>query len=152
MRKELIVKINELISPILEILGYELWGCELKGLGGQTILRIYIDSEQGVTLEDCGKVSNQLSGVLDVEDLIDGRYDLEVSSPGLDRILFKEEHYEKFIGSIVQIKLRVAINGRRNYKGVIKSVADGIVNVLVDDKSFALPIADVEQAKIVQKF
>lgn len=148
----LTVQIVELIRPGIEALGYELWGCELQGQGKHTILRVYIDTETGVTLDDCSRVSNQISGILDIEDLIHGKYDLEVSSPGLDRLLFKEEHFRKFIGNQVKIKLRVPVQGRRNYIGVIKDVELNKVSILVEGNIVAVPIENVDKARIVPKF
>ncbi|MCK4609006.1 MAG: ribosome maturation factor RimP [Gammaproteobacteria bacterium] len=150
MDKRLTSKICELVTPVAAELGCELWGCELVGLDKHKILRIYIDSEAGVTLDDCARVSHQVSGVLDVEDLITGNYDLEVSSPGIDRLLFKEEHYQKFIGSYVRIKLLASQDDeRRNYKGQITAVANNEVILLVDDATVVLPITNIEKAKLV---
>jgi ribosome maturation factor RimP len=151
MEKSLTAKVCELITPVVEALGYQLWGCELKGLGKHTLLRIYIDSETGVSLDDCAKVSNQISGVLDVEDLIMGRYDLEVSSPGIDRPLFKAEHYRRFIGYTVRIKLYAAQNGQRNFMGEIKDVTEDEVTIIVDDRMMVFPIRNIEKAKVVPK-
>ena len=152
MDKKLTAEISRLITPIVEALGYELWGCELKGLGRHTMLRIYIDSDHGVTLDDCSQVSHQVSGIMDVEDIITGKYDLEVSSPGLDRLLFKEEHYERFIGEQVKINLYAPWHGKRNYVGEIKGVAENGVNILIDGNMVTLPIENIDKAKIVPKF
>jgi ribosome maturation factor RimP len=152
MERRLTSKVCELIAPVVEALGYELWGCEIAGLGRHTILRVYIDSEHGITLDDCSRVSNQISGILDVEDVIVGTYDLEVSSPGLERLLFKEEHYRRFIGTNVQIKLLVPKNGRRNYTGKIKGVAENEVELLVDNAVVKLPIDNIARAKILPEF
>ena len=148
----LTTKICELIAPIIAAFGYELWGCELQGFGKHTILRVYIDSETGVTLDDCGRVSSQISGILDVENLIQGKYDLEVSSPGIDRPLFKKDHFRKFIGSQVRIKLREPMNKKRNYRGEIKAVELDKVYILVDDEEVVIPIENINRAKIAPKF
>ena len=152
MDKSLTAKLYELITPFVDALGYELWGCEIKGLGRHTLLRIYIDSATGVTLDDCAKISNQISGILDVEDLIMGKYDLEVSSPGIDRPLFRAEHYKKFIGDQVHIKLYALHKGRRNFVGEIKTVTENEVSILVDDEIYVLPIINIEKANIIAKF
>lgn len=152
MEKRLSAKVCELIEPAINALGYELWGCEIAGLGRHTILRVYIDSEIGVNLEDCSRVSNQISGILDVEDVIAGAYDLEVSSPGIDRLLFKEEHYRRFIGSKVHIKLFASKNGRRNYIGKINGAAENEVEVEVDNAIVKLPISNIARAKLLPEF
>jgi ribosome maturation factor RimP len=97
-------------------------------------------------------VSNQVSGILDVEDVIAGAYDLEVSSPGLDRLLFKDEHYRRFIGSNVQIKLFASKNGRRNYTGKIKGVTENEVEIIVDNAVVKLPIDNIARAKLLPEF
>jgi len=152
MEKSLTAKVCELITPVVDALGYQLWGCELTGLGKHTLLRIYIDSDTGVNLDDCAKVSNQISGILDVEGIVMGKYDLEVSSPGMDRPLFKAEHYRRFIGETVRIKLYAAQNGQRNFVGEIKVVTEDEVTILVDDKMIEFPIRNIEKAKVVPKF
>lgn len=145
-------KVVGLITPLVEALGYELWGCELKGLGKHTLLRVYIDSEHGVTLDDCAKVSTQISGILDVEELITEKYDLEVSSPGMDRQLFKVEHYARFIGNKVRIKLFAPHHGRRNYVGEIKAVTASEVSIVIDEVVVIFPIANIEKANLVLEF
>ena len=97
-------QLDELIRPAVVALGYELWACEYIPQGKYSLLRIYIDSEQGITLDDCEKVSGQISAILDVEDPIHGQYTLEVSSPGLDRPLYTAEHYQRYIGQMIKLK------------------------------------------------
>ena len=113
-------QITELVRNVVEPMGYELLGCELLSQGtGGNIFRVYIDHEKGITIDDCSDVSHQLSGVLDVEDPIKGNYHLEVSSPGLDRPLFEEKHYDQFAGHEISLKMLVAIDGVKNFKGVL---------------------------------
>ena len=109
--------VTELIDTTIQALGVELWGVELLQQGKYSLLRIYIEREEGVTIEDCEKVSRQISALLDVEDPIAGEYTLEVSSPGMDRPLFTIEQYSQFIGSEVELKLRRPLDGRRKFKG-----------------------------------
>ena len=92
------VNLDNLLRPVIADLGYVCWGIEYQRQGRGALLRVYIDSEAGIDLEDCEQVSRRLSGILDVEDPIAGEYLLEVSSPGLDRLLFTRAHYEQFIG------------------------------------------------------
>lgn len=146
------VALQALIAPAISALGYELLGCMYFLQGHEALLRVYIDSEQGITVDDCQQASRQISAVLDVEDPITGEYTLEVSSPGLDRPLFTREHYQRFIGRSVRIHLRAPHNGRRNFKGIMTAVVDDTVVVCVDEKEFTLSILDVEKANLVPEF
>lgn len=150
MNKSLTDKISELITPVVEALGYEMWGCELKGSGQHMIVRIYIDSANGVTVDDCSRVSNQISGILDVEDIIPGRYDLEVSSPGLNRPLFTAEQFGRFIGERVKVKLKTPISGRRNYTGEIKAIELDKINIEVDNETIKIAMRNIDKANIVR--
>ena len=116
------VLITELIGTTVQALGLELWGVELLQQGRYSLLRVYIEREEGVTIEDCEKVSRQVSALLDVEDPIAGEYTLEVSSPGVDRPLYRVEQYAKYVGSELNLKLRRAVSGRRKFKGHIIKV------------------------------
>ena len=115
-------RVQELIEPVINSLGYECVGVEYLPQGRHSLLRIYIDKEDGIGVDDCETISHQVSGVLDVEDPIKGQYNLEVSSPGLDRPLFTLEHYVRFIGETVNVRLRSALHGRRKFTGKILSV------------------------------
>ncbi len=141
--------IADLIEPTVEALELELWGIEHSQQGKYSVLRIFIESERGITIDDCEKVSRQVSAILDVEDPISGEYTLEVSSPGLDRPLFTPEQFEQFKGSEVDVRLRVPLNGRRKFKGLIVSVGDNKVCVQVDGVEHQLPHADIEKANLV---
>lgn len=146
-------KIIELARSTIEPMGYELVGVELLNAGkhGKT-LRIYIDKEQGVTLDDCSSVSHQFSGVLDVEDPISGNYDLEVSSPGLDRPLFTAEHFVRFTGQEVAIRTLGQHSGRRKFKGELKGIDADLVKISMDGEEFELPLGDIDSARIVPQF
>lgn len=144
-RKEQLI---ELLEPPLEALGYELVDLESR-TGQDGLLRIYIDSESGIDLEDCERVSRQISAVLDVEDPMPSRYALEVSSPGLDRPLRKREHFERHRDEIVKVRLDRARDGRRNFKGRLVSVSDDEIVVEVDTEHYALALADVHSAQLV---
>jgi ribosome maturation factor RimP len=113
--------------------GLELVHAELAGPEGHPIVRLFIDKPGGVTHDDCSKVSHQMSTVLDVEDFIHSAYVLEVSSPGLERGLYKRADYERFAGSMARIKVRSPIKGQRNFRGPILGVAND--NVIVDDRT-----------------
>ena len=141
--------VTELIDTTIQALGLDLWGVELLQQGKYSLLRIYIEREEGVTIEDCEKVSRQVSALLDVEDLIAGEYTLEVSSPGMDRPLFSIEHYSKYVNSEVDLKLRRPMNGRRKFKGQIIKVSGDIVGLLVEGSEYDLEFSDIEKASIV---
>lgn len=138
-----------LIAPTIEAMGLELWGIEHGKQGKYSLLRIYIDSEEGITIDDCEKVSRQVSAILDVEDPISGEYTLEVSSPGVDRPLFTVEQFARYIGEVVSIRTRGPIEGRRKFKGTITEVSDGDIVLDIDGESFRLPHGDIEKATIV---
>jgi ribosome maturation factor RimP len=145
--------LSELFEPIVESMGYELVGVELLGAGDHCTLRIYIDRNDGVNLDDCAAISHQVSGILDVEEPIKQAYDLEVSSPGIDRPLFKLADYERFTGKTARIKLTVGLLGRKNFKGQLQGVADSkLVTIEVDGEVFDLPYADIVKANLVGDF
>ncbi|MCP3869947.1 MAG: ribosome maturation factor RimP [Gammaproteobacteria bacterium] len=134
-------------------MGYELVGVEFSSRGSAgALLRIYIDHPEGITVDDCAEVSHQVSGVLDVEDPIPGEYQLEVSSPGLDRPLFDREHYERFSGSPVRIKLQVKLEGRRRFEGLLKGVDGDEVLLEMEGELFRLPLSQIEKARLMPEF
>lgn len=141
-------QIYNMITPAVEALGYELWGIEQKGQGQSQLLRIFIESDKGIGVDDCASVSHQVSGILDVEDPIAGEYTLEVSSPGVDRPLFKLAHYEQNIGHNVSLKLRYAFEGQRNFKGVIAGVENDEVVLRVNDEEYLFPVDDIDRAQL----
>lgn len=145
--------LSELVRGVVEPMGYELVGVEyLARARGGHLLRIYIDSEQGVGLNDCERVSHQLGGVLDVEDPISVDYALEVSSPGLDRPLFEIAQFERFVGQVARVKLTTPLNGRSNFRGVIEAVADEDVVLQIDGEPVRLPFALMASARLVPEF
>lgn len=120
--------IKAMILPTVESLGYVLWGCVYVTQGQRSILRVYIDSEQGIKLVDCERVSRQISALFDVENPILTRYNLEVSSPGLDRPLFTAEQFQRFVGRKISVQTHTAIDNQRKFKGLLKSTTEeGIV-------------------------
>ncbi len=146
-------KLIEMILGAVEPLGYELVGVEYLSQGkGGSLLRIYIDHEHGIGVDDCAKVSHQVSGVLDVEDPIQENYSLEVSSPGLDRPIFFEKDYVRFAGHRVNVRLRTKLHDRRRYEGVLNGVRDGNVLVAVDGEETALPLDLIDKARLVPEF
>jgi ribosome maturation factor RimP len=137
-----------LLTPTVEALGFELWGVEYLSQGRHTLLRIYIESPDGITVDDCAAVSEQVSAVLDVEDPITGEYTLEVSSPGMDRLLFKLEQYPAYVGEVVDLRLRTAFEGRRKYKGILKGIEGEDVVLHVDDHEYLLPHDAIDKARV----
>lgn len=142
--------ITDLIRPTVEALEVDLWGVEHLIQGKYSVLRVYIDKAgDGVTIEDCERVSRQISGIFDVEDPIPGEYTLEVSSPGMDRPLFSAEQFAQYIGSEAAVKLRSPLDGRRKFKGVIQKVEADAISLLVDGTEFALPALAIDKANLV---
>jgi ribosome maturation factor RimP len=146
-------KLKTLIRQEVELLGYELLGVELSGQGkGAALLRIYIDHADGIVLDDCVQVSHQISGVLDVEDPIKERYQLEVSSPGMDRPLFEKAHFERFKGCKVRIKTQVKIEGRHRFTGELGGVEDNQVLIEEDGTLYRIPVDLIDSARVVPEF
>ena len=142
-------QIELLVEAPIESLGYELVGVEYIKNGADTVLRLYIDAEQGIGIEDCERVSHQVSGILEVEDPISSAYSLEVSSPGFDRPLFKERDFVRFSGQEVKISMKLPIQGRRNFKGLLQGFSDGNILVEVDGEIYELPLTKLSKAKII---
>ena len=142
--------ISDLIRPTVEALGVELWGIEHVIQGKFSVLRVYIDKGgDGITIEDCEKVSRQISGIFDVEDPIPGEYTLEVSSPGMDRPLFEIEQYKAYVGNEIAVRLRSPLDGRRKFKGVLQSVDADSVVLLVDGQEYKLAALAIDKANVV---
>jgi ribosome maturation factor RimP len=141
--------VQAIIEPVVTSLGYELVGAEFLIQGQSGLLRVYIDAEDGIQMKDCTRVSHQLSGVLDVEDVIKGQYQLEVSSPGLDRPLFTAEHFERFQGHKARLKLTVPLEGQRKFKGTLKGVKNDQVILEVDGKEIPLSLNAIDKANLI---
>lgn len=138
----------KLIEPVVEGLGYECLGIEYNAHAKHGFLRIYIDAKQGISMQDCTKVSHQVSGVLDVEDPIIGEYNLEVSSPGIDRPLFKLKQFEQFIGRTAQVNLFRPINNKRKITGLIEKIADDNVYLQQDGQLYKIPFQTMSKARL----
>ena len=145
--------LQALISPVALSMGCELWGLEYLSQGRYTTLRIFIDrEEEGVSLEDCEQVSRQVSALLDVEDPIEGEYTLEVSSPGMDRPLYTADQYSRYIGEQINLRLRIARDGRRKFKATIQAVEGEEVRVVADGKEYVLNVDAIDKANIIPRF
>ena len=141
-------QLTELLEPTVEALGFELWGVEYVASGKHTLLRLYIDAEQGITVDNCAAVSEQVSAVMDVEDPISSEYTLEVSSPGMDRLLFKLDQYPAYVGEWVELRLRSPFEGRRKFLGVLKGIEGDEVVIQVDDHEYLLPHSAIDKARV----
>ena len=142
----------DLFEQEVAAIGYELLGIELNQNGHGSVLRVYIDKEDGITVDDCVLVSQQLSGLLDVEDPIRGNYELEVSSPGLDRPIFTIEQFKKFIGETVKLRLYEKRDGRKRYVGLLVSVNDEVLIINCDDEDIEVPLNLIDRARLVPQF
>ncbi|PAV26816.1 ribosome maturation factor RimP [Tamilnaduibacter salinus] len=146
-------KLESILTPVIEGLGFECWGIDYRSQGRHSVLRVFIeDAENGVSVDDCERVSRQISSVLDVEDPIRNEYTLEVSSPGMDRPLFYPHQYEAWAGHRIRLRLRMAFEGRRKFEGRLCGLEDGDVVVQVDDEELVLPFDSIEKANIVPVF
>lgn len=145
------VNLDALLRPVVADMGYVFWGIEHLRQGRADLLRIYIDSEPGVTLEDCERVSNRVSGILDVEDPIAGEYLLEVSSPGLDRLLFTPAQYERYIGETVKVRLSGTYEERKRITGRIEAVTGDKLILNEAGKEFRIPVDEIDKARIVPR-
>jgi ribosome maturation factor RimP len=145
------LELRKLIEPAVTALGYELVGVEFVP-GKSGLLRVYIDSADGISVDDCQAVSHQVSGILDVEDPIRGQYSLEVSSPGLDRPLYQARDFDRFAGSEVSLRLLAPLNGRRKFKGVLDGLRDGQVVVKLKDEELVVALDEIDQARLVPDY
>ena len=145
-------RLTEMFTPSVEDLGYELVGIEYVRAGQHSTLRVYIDQEAGILVDDCAAVSRQISALMDVEDPITNEYTLEVSSPGLDRPLFTLQQYQASIGEKLSLKLRLAFDGRRRFTGLLSGIEGDDVLLQIDDEEYLLPFDSIEKANIVPRF
>ena len=139
----------ELLEPVITALGYEMLGIEYFKQKDGSLLRLYIDSDAGITIDDCTRVNHQVIGVLDVHDPIKERYHLEISSPGLDRPLFTLKQFQRFLGQQVKIKLREKIDERRKFTGVIKAIEETAVLISEDGVDYLIPADAIDSAHLV---
>lgn len=141
-------ELASLLEPAVERLGYELSDLEAK-IGGQSgVVRLFIDKADGISLDDCEKVSLAVSALLDVEDPLPGQYKLEVSSPGADRKLTKVAHFERFVGETVKVQMRFPIEGRKRFRGKMLAADAKNIVVEVDGESHTLPVATIDIARL----
>jgi ribosome maturation factor RimP len=142
-------ELAKLLEPAVERLGYELTDLEVRLGGKGGVIRVFIDKPEGIDLDDCEKVSLAVSALLDVEDPVPGNYNLEVSSPGLDRKLTKVAHFQRFVGETVKVQMRFPIEGRRRFRGTLVSSDEENIVVEVDGESHSLPLKTIDTARLV---
>ncbi|MDA9901493.1 ribosome maturation factor RimP [Gammaproteobacteria bacterium] len=147
--KNISAVIDDLVSPIVLALDLELWGCELVRQGKYSLIRVYIDRESGVDISDCEKVSRQVSAVFDVEEPITEEYTLEVSSPGLERPLFRLEQFRKYVGSIIQLRMKKPQDGRKKFKGDLVRVDDDSIVLSIDGGEVEFQYTDIDKANLI---
>jgi ribosome maturation factor RimP len=140
-------RLKNLVEPVVTAMGYEAVGLEFDARV-QT-LRVYIDRPEGITLDDCETVSHQLSGLLDVEGPISGKYSLEISSPGLDRPLFTPAQFQRFTGREVRLQTRLPLEGRRHFKGRILAADEEKVRLEVEGAELEIPFGGIDVARLV---
>jgi ribosome maturation factor RimP len=154
-KEEILERVRQIAAPLAAQEGLELIDVEIGGGGGRQVLRLFIDKATGVSLDDCTSISRAVSAALDVEDPIQGTYDLEVSSPGLDRPLKKPEHFQKFLGSRVRVKTFGPLpecENRKSFIGILKGYENSTIAVDVDGKVFQVPHAQVSKANVEPVF
>ena len=145
-------KLQDLLQGSVEDLGCELWGIECQRVGRYLTVRLFIDKEGGVTVEDCADVSRQVSAVLDVEDPIADKYNLEVSSPGLDRPLFTLVQYTRYVGQEIVVHLRIPVADRRKWQGELAKIENDMITLIVDKQEQVLAFGNIQKANVVAKF
>jgi ribosome maturation factor RimP len=137
-----------MLRPMVEELGYELWELEYSPGRGNGFVRLYIDAEAGITVEDCERVSRAVSELLDVADPVPGQYTLEVSSPGLDRPLRTPAHFARFVGEQVFVELAQPLVGRRRFKGSLVTAGPEAIEVEMEGQRHVLPVAGIRKAHL----
>lgn len=145
-------KLTDMLAAPVEALGFEMLGIEFVRAGKHSTLRVFIDHPDGITVDHCAEVSLQVSAVLDVEDPISTEYNLEVSSPGMDRPLFKEQHYLDCVGEVVSVRLRIPQGDRRNFKGKLLACEAGNLTIEIDGQTHVLAITNIEKGNLVPAF
>jgi len=145
-------RLEEMLKSPVQALGHTVWGVEYVQAGRHSILRVFIDNENGIFIEDCANASRQISAVLDVEDPISTEYTLEVSSPGVDRPLFSALQYAAYRGETVKVQLTMPVAGSRNLKGTITSVEGQMLTLNVDGNELIIALDNIRKGNLIAKF
>ncbi len=141
-------RLTEMLEPVITAMGYELVGLEYHPNSKRGLLRIYIDAPDGIGVDDCASVSHQVSGVLDVEDPLPGEYNLEVSSPGLERPIFKTSDYDRFAGEQVRVRVHGRLEGRRKFRGTLRGLRGDSVVIDEGGEEILVPLDAIERANL----
>jgi ribosome maturation factor RimP len=141
-------EIIDIIKPTIVSMGYELWGLSIGQQNNSLKFTLYIDSKSGINIDDCVKVSNQVSHILDIDDGFNSEYILEVSSPGFDRVLITQDHFEKYINEKVKMKLKWLVQNRKNIKGLITSVTSEHVVISDDKDNYEIKYDSIDSARL----
>lgn len=151
--KRIVNKVSQLVEPVVHEFGMEIVDVEFRPERGRWILRVFIDKEGGITVDDCASVSRELGDLIEAEDIIDYPYVLEISSPGLNRPLRKESDFIRSIGKMVKLKMSRPINRRRNFTGRLANVREGVISLLVDENNLVeLPLKEIDKARLKYEF
>ncbi len=145
-------KLADMLTAPVEALGYRLWGIDYVQAGRHSTVRVYIDSDDGISIDDCAQASRQISAVMDVEDPIANEYTLEVSSPGVDRPLFNAEQYGMYIGEEVKVLLNMPVDGSRKLKGAVTKVEGQMLSLQVDGKDTLVALDNIRKGNLIAKF
>lgn len=144
--------LHEMLQDVVVDLDCELWGIECQRTGRFMTVRLFIDKEGGVTIDDCAEVSRQVSAILDVEDPISDKYNLEVSSPGLDRQLFTLDQFKRYLGEEISVHLRIPVMNRRKWQGKLERIENDMLTLLVDEQEQVLTFGNIQKANVMTKF
>ena len=145
-------RLQEMLQGAVEALGCELWGIECQRAGRFMTVRLFIDKDGGVGVDDCADVSRQVSAILDVEDPIADKYNLEVSSPGLDRPLFTLEQFQRYVGEDIAVHLRIPVLDRRKWQGKLEKIENDMLTLIVDGQEQVLIFGNIQKANVIAKF
>lgn len=148
----IVERVAALVDPVIEELGFELVDVAFLMERGRRVLRIYVDTENGITLDECAAASREVGSLIDLEDLIPYEYVLEVSSPGLDRPLKKADDFLRALGRKIKVRMRRPVGGRRNFTGTLKAFENETLEVGVENETVKIPVADIDRANLVYLF
>jgi len=151
--KRIVNEVSLLVEPLLSEFGMEMVDVEFQFERGRWILRVFIDKQGGVTIDDCASISRELGDLIEAENIINLAYALEISSPGLNRPLTKEDDFIRSIGKMVQLKMSRPINKRRNFAGCLTNVKKGMISLVIDDNNLVeLPLNEIDKARLKYEF
>ena len=145
-------KLTQIIEPIVDEMGFELVDVEYLSEHGRWVLRIYVDKEGGITLDECARVSREVGDLIDVKDIIQHKYVLEVSSPGLNRPLKREKDFQRAVGKKIEIKMAIPVEGRRHFIGYLRKFQGDTLYLEVENNLVPLSLRDVKRSKLVYEF